>query len=98
MGEGLLVRAGDGAWQDAPAAGVQYRPLHGSKTMLVKMAPKTWLPSHDHKWAEQCLVLEGSITSEGVTAYAGDYTYMPPGSVHGAIYSDAGAMFLIAYS
>jgi mannose-6-phosphate isomerase-like protein (cupin superfamily) len=98
MGEGVLVRAGDTEWKDAPAPGVQYRSLRGSKTMLVRMAPGTWLPMHDHKHAEQCLVLEGSIASEGVTAYAGDYTYMPAGSVHSALYSETGALFLIAYS
>jgi mannose-6-phosphate isomerase-like protein (cupin superfamily) len=98
MGEGVLIRAGDTEWRDAPAPGVQYRQLHGSKTMLVRMAPGTWLPAHDHKHAEQCLVLEGSIASEGVTAYAGDYTYMPAGSVHSALYSESGALFLIAYS
>jgi quercetin dioxygenase-like cupin family protein len=96
--DGHLVRANDTAWQDGPAAGVEYRPLHGSKTMLVRMAPNTWLPAHDHKWNEQCLVLEGSITSEGVTAGAGDFVYMPAGSVHGAIFSETGATFLIAYT
>src|SRR4051812_11678019 len=55
--EGLLVRADENEWNDSPAPGVQYRPLHGSKTMLVRMAPDSWLPAHDHKEAEQCLVL-----------------------------------------
>lgn len=98
MGEGLLVRAGESEWKDAPAPGVQYRQLHGAKTLLVRMAADTWLPAHDHKHAEQCLVLEGSISSEGVTAYAGDYMYMPAGSTHAALYSQTGAVFLIAYS
>jgi hypothetical protein len=95
---GLLVRADDTTWTDAPTPGVQYRQLHGNKTILVRMAPDTWLPAHDHKLAEQCLVLEGSIRSDGVTAYAGDYTYMPAGSTHSALYSETGALFLIAYS
>ena len=98
IGDGVLVRPDDTEWKDAPAPGVQYRQLHGSKTMLVRMAPETWLPAHDHKFAEQCLVLEGSISSEGVTAYAGDYTFMPAGSVHSALYSPTGALFLLAYS
>ena len=98
MGDALLVRPGDTEWQDAPAPGVQYRQLHGSKTMLVRMAPGASLPTHNHKYAEQCLVLEGSIASEGVTAYAGDYTFMPAGSVHSALYSETGALFLVAYS
>jgi quercetin dioxygenase-like cupin family protein len=94
----LLVRADETEWTDAPAPGVQYRQLNGHKTMLVRMSPDSWLPAHDHKLAEQCLVLEGSISSEGVTAYAGDYTFMPAGSVHSAVYSQTGALFLIAYS
>jgi mannose-6-phosphate isomerase-like protein (cupin superfamily) len=98
MGDGVLVRSDDTQWKDAPAPGVQYRQLHGPKTILVRMAPDTWLPAHDHKFAEQCLVLEGSISSEGVTAYAGDFTFMPAGSVHSALYSQTGALFLIAYS
>lgn len=98
IGDGLLVRADGTEWKDAPTPGVRYRQLNGSKTMLVRMAPDTWLPAHDHQHAEQCLVLEGSISSEGVTAYAGDYTFMPAGSVHSALYSQTGALFLIAYS
>src|SRR4051812_7181415 len=43
MGEGILLRADETGWKPAPAPGVEYRPLHGSKTMLVRMAPKTWL-------------------------------------------------------
>jgi hypothetical protein len=96
--EGLLVRAGETEWMDAPSPGVQYRQLRGTQTILVRMAPDTWLPAHDHKAGEQCLVLEGSIRSDGVTAYAGDYTYMPAGSTHSALYSETGALFLIAYS
>jgi hypothetical protein len=98
LGEGLLVRAGETDWMDAPSPGVQYRQLRGRQTILVRMAPDTWLPAHDHKLGEQCLVLEGSIRSDGVTAYAGDYTYMPAGSTHAALYSESGALFLIAYS
>jgi quercetin dioxygenase-like cupin family protein len=98
IGEGILVRADETAWVDAPAPGVQYRLLQGKQTMLVRMAPDTWLPEHDHQFNEQCLVLEGSVRSDGVTAYAGDYVFMPAGSHHAALYSETGATFLIAYT
>ena len=65
---------------------------------LVRMAPKTWIPAHDHGEAEQCLVLEGSVTSDGVTAFAGDFTYMPAGSSHHPLYSEDGCLLLIAYT
>ena len=98
MGDGILVRGGDTDWKQSPMPGVEMRPLYGKKTLLVRMAPKTSLPPHDHNEAEQCLVLEGSITSDGVTAYAGDYTYMPAGSHHHPLYSEEGCLLLIAYT
>lgn len=98
MREGILVRASDTAWKPSPVPGVQFRHLYQGKTLLVRMAPKTWYPAHDHAQAEQCLVLEGSVTSEGVTAYANDYLYMPAGSSHQPLYSEDGCVFLIAYT
>lgn len=99
MGEGTLVRANDTPWSPTPIPGVQTRPLFGKQTMLIRMAPKTWLPAHDHDHgAEQCLVLEGSVSSDGVTAYAGDFTYMPRGSSHHPLYSEDGCLLLIAYT
>src|SRR5204863_7970378 len=83
IGEGTIVRANDTPWVPSPIPGVQTRPLFGNRTMLVRMEPKTWLPADDHDHgAEQCLVPEGSVSSDGVTAYAGDFTYMPRGSSH----------------
>ena len=99
IGEGTIVRANDTPWVPLPIPGVQTRTLFGKKTMLVRMEPKTWLPAHDHKHgAEQCLVLEGSVSSDGVTAYAGDFTYMPKGSSHHPLYSEDGCLLLIAYT
>jgi anti-sigma factor ChrR (cupin superfamily) len=98
LSAGILVRAADSPWQHAEAPGVQFRQLLGENTLLVRMAPKTWYPRHDHPLAEQCLVLEGSIESEGVTAHAGDFTYMPAGSSHAPLYTEDGCLLLIAYS
>jgi anti-sigma factor ChrR (cupin superfamily) len=98
MGSGILVRSDDSAWQQSPIPGVQLRHLYEQKTLLVRMAPKTSYPAHQHHAAEQCLVLEGSISSDGVTAYAGDFTYMPAGSSHHPLYTEEGCMLLIAYT
>jgi mannose-6-phosphate isomerase-like protein (cupin superfamily) len=96
--EWTLVRAGDTDWEPSPIPGVQYRRLHGRKTMLVRMAPHTVYPEHEHAWAEQCLVLEGSVRTEGEIAYAGDFTYMPKGSTHQPLHTETGCLLLIAYT
>lgn len=97
-GEGILVRADATEWKRSAMPGVEMRSLYGQKTLLVRMSPKSSIPAHDHGEAEQCLVLEGSVSSAGVTAYAGDYTYMPPGSSHQPLYSEKGCLLLIAYT
>ena len=94
-----MVRKDDTPWKAMPFPGVETRPLLGKKTLLVRMQPKSSLPAHDHEHgAEQCLVLEGSISCDGTTAYAGDFTYMPRGSKHHALYSEDGCLLLIAYT
>jgi len=97
MGEGTLIRASETEWVDSRTPGVQFRKLHENKTMLVKMAPNTSFPGHEHAHEEHCLVLEGSISSDGVTAYAGDFTYMPRGSSHAPLHSKDGCLLLLAY-
>ncbi len=98
MGVGKLVRADDTAWEPSIVPGVRFRRLHGDKTTLVRMDPKTVFPSHAHNDAEQCLVLEGDVQSDGITAYAGDFTYMPAGSNHEPLYTEGGCLLLIAYT
>ena len=98
IGQGVIVRAGDTKWRPSPVPGVQMRSLLDQKTMLVRMAPQTWYPAHNHSAAEQCLVLEGAVSCDGVTAYSGDFTYMPAGSSHQPLYSEGGCLLLIAYT
>jgi len=94
---GTIVRPGDTPWS-SPMPGVETRPLLGKKTMLVRMAPGTRLPEHEHHYGEQCLVLEGSVRSDDMEAHAGDFTYMPAGSVHSQLYSETGCLLLITYT
>lgn len=94
-----LARAFDARWVPSPVPDVEIRPLLGQRTLLVRMQPGTVYPAHEHPQAEQCYVLEGSITdSEGLTVWAGDYICMPAGSTHSAIHSDNGCLLLIAYT
>ena len=93
-----IVRADNAGFQQTPMPGVQIRYLKGKNTFLVKMAPKSHLPGHEHKFNEQCLMLEGSIRGDGQTASAGDFVFMPAGSLHLPLYSEDGCLFLITYS
>jgi quercetin dioxygenase-like cupin family protein len=94
-----LVRAGDTPWRPLPFSGVEVRPLLGQKTLLVRMQPGSVYPSHEHRYAEQCYVLEGSVVdSTGVTAFAGDFVCMPAGSTHQEIRTETGCVFLLAYT
>lgn len=94
---GSLVRPGDTPWETS-IPGVEIRPLLGRKTMLVRMAPGSYLPQHEHHYGEQCLVLEGSIRSGDIEARAGDFTFMPAGSTHAHLYSESGCLLLITYT
>ncbi len=94
----VLLRASQTPWVDAGSPGIEKRELRGGNTILLRMAPGTRFPAHEHTEAEECLILEGSVESEGVTAYAGDYIYMPKGSRHAALYSEAGCTMLLAYT
>ncbi len=96
--EGKVVRADEAPWKASAFPGVDMRFLHERKTMLVRMGPNTRIPAHPHSTSEQCLVLEGSVHSDGVTVHAGDFIYMPPGSSHDDLYSETGALFLITYA
>jgi len=96
--EMTLVRSDEKPWKAAPFPGVEMRFLYKRKTMLVRMAAGSRIPTHPHATAEQCLVLEGSVTSNGVTANAGDFVYMPAGSTHDELHSSDGALFLISYA
>jgi anti-sigma factor ChrR (cupin superfamily) len=94
-----LVRASDTPWRSLPFSGIEVRPLLGQKTLLVRMQPGSVYPSHEHRYAEQCYVLEGSvIDSAGVTASAGDFICMPAGSTHQEIRTETGCVFLLAYT
>src|SRR5262245_33494173 len=90
-GPATLVRAHETPWRPSPFPGVELRYLYKRDTMLVRMAANSRIPAHPHAKAEQCLVLEGNISSNGLTASAGDFVHMAAGSMHHDIDSRDGA-------
>ncbi len=94
---GTIVRPGDTEWE-SPCDGIKLRWLLPRKTMLVRMEPGASLAAHEHRRAEQCLVIEGSVTNGTDTVHAGDFTYMPAGSNHSELRSPEGCLLLISYA
>jgi hypothetical protein len=93
-----IVRSGEGSWKQI-APGVSLRLLYQDRTMLVRMEPGSRFPSHPHGFDEQCLVLEGAIEdTDGNKATAGDFIVMAKGSTHPPIFTQDGALFLVAYT
>jgi quercetin dioxygenase-like cupin family protein len=93
-----VVRSGDAPWVKMPFPGIEVRPLIGEKTLMLRMQPGAVFPEHYHPGAEQCYVLEGSITdSDGITLNAGDFVVMPAGIQHAPIRSETGCTLFIAY-
>ena len=94
-----VVRGHDAPWIKLPIPGVETRALIGDKTFLVRMQAGAIFPEHDHPQAEQCYVLEGSITdSDGLTLHAGDFVVMSRGIEHKPIHSVSGCTLFIAYA
>jgi len=71
------------------------RPGDRSRSYLVRMDPGTVLDRHEHDGFEHCYVVSGSTVVGGRRMRAGDYSYAPRGTVHGAIPSDQGALLFI---
>jgi len=96
----LVVRAGEGDWLPTDDAGVAYKmlfadPGRGTVTTLVRMRPGSRIRSHRHLGVEQCLVLEGDVSSGPHTLSAGDFNCALAGSVHDELTSVHGALLLI---
>lgn len=95
----MTTRAHEGIWQDY-SPGVQIKKLHqepklSSMTFLVRMAPGSVFPVHDHAQEEHCLVLEGEISIGEHILCAGDWHVALPGSTHRNSTSRTGCLLLV---
>ena len=101
-----LVRAADMEWQKTRFPGCEVKSLlfdraTGVATALMRMAPGTILPDHEHVQIEQTYVLEGKLVDKegpdaGLEVGPGEFVWRPAGSRHTAWCPDGG-LFLAMF-
>lgn len=102
-GELIIQRKNEGVWVNPGVPGLSFKTLYtdhvtGYLTMLVRMEPGATYPGHHHAGYEECFMLEGEVRSGELQLFAGDYQRLSGGTVHQALYSEAGCMFLVVAS
>ncbi|MEY4712900.1 MAG: hypothetical protein RIS88_2350 [Pseudomonadota bacterium] len=93
-------------WQPTRFEGVVVKPLlfdraSGLATSLMRMAPGSTLPEHEHVLIEQTWVIEGHLVDKsgpdaGIECTAGQFIWRPAGSRHSA-WSPNGGLFLAMF-
>lgn len=98
--EPARVARDDWAWVESPQAGVSRVMLDrvgdevAVATSLVRYAPNSRFPSHDHAKGEEFIVLEGEFADEHGRFPPFSYVRNPPGSHH-APFSDPGCLIWV---
>jgi anti-sigma factor ChrR (cupin superfamily) len=98
-GSTQVLRAGEGEWLRL-LPGVTIKTLHvdrehGTQTSLWRLEAGARIPPHPHTKDEECLVLEGSITHDGVRYRQGDFLFTRPGLRHKDFIAPEGALLMI---
>ena len=86
-------------WEKSRFPGCETKTLvadraSGLLTMLLRMAPGTKLPDHEHVLIEQTYVLEGSLVCGEGVCRAGEFVWRPAGSRHEAWAGPEGGLMI----
>ena len=95
--EFLFVQGGQGEWLRL-TQGVEFRVLRqdgDSCAYMLRMEAGARLPPHKHPQDEECLVLEGDATINGVLCRVGDYHLAPQGSPHQWLTTEKGCLMFV---
>ena len=96
----VVVATRDQPWVPSPQRGVDRCMLDriggevARATSLVRYAPASRFPSHQHDGGEEFLVLDGVFSDEHGDYPAGTYVRNPPGSAH-ATHTDGGCTIFV---
>jgi anti-sigma factor ChrR (cupin superfamily) len=89
-------------WEKTKYEGIEQKtllldPKTGMLTALMRMAPGTKLPDHEHVRIEQTYVLEGTLICPEGECKAGQFVWRPAGSRHHAWAGPKGGVFLAMF-
>jgi anti-sigma factor ChrR (cupin superfamily) len=100
-----VVKPAEMAWHPTRFPGCEVKtlmaePKTGLMTALMRFAPGSILPDHEHVNVEQTYVLEGRLVdkegpAKGIEAKAGEFIWREPGSRHSAWTPEGGLMVAI---
>jgi len=96
----VVVRPGDVEWVHSPSNGVDRMMLDrigdevARATTIVRYAPKSHFPTHEHTGGEEFFVLEGVFSDETGDFPAGTYVRNPIGTSH-APHTEGGCTILV---
>jgi quercetin dioxygenase-like cupin family protein len=98
----LTVKVTDGQWI-ALLPGVEKKILNEDaegrvQSFLLRMAPGSTLPAHEHDADEEAIMLDGDVMIGDIALTAGDYHFAPKGSKHGVVTTQAGCLVFLRIS
>jgi len=97
----VVVRPDDHEWVPSPVPGVQRMMLDrvggevARATSLVRYAPNSTFPAHEHGGGEEILVLEGAFADDRGSYPAGSYLRNPVGTRHAPEVGPEGALIFV---
>ena len=88
------------SWVDSGMPGFEFKllfqdPDTKKSTVLARIAAGARMPHHRHQGAEECLIIEGSLWTDGVLLQAGDFIVTQDQTEHEDTWSPNGALALI---
>lgn len=95
-----VVRMTEGEWLPSGMPGFDFKVLFQHPetkryTVIARIAPGGRMPHHRHRGMEECLIIKGSLWTDGVLLKEGDYIVTEDGTEHEDTWSPDGALALL---
>jgi quercetin dioxygenase-like cupin family protein len=95
-----VIRASEGEWVNSGMPGFDFKllfqdPDTKKSTVLARIAAGARMPHHRHEGLEECLIIEGSLWTDGVLLLPGDFIVTGDQTEHEDTWSPNGALALL---